>query len=640
MMEGLRSTRRWPFGLALVLVALLPAALTDNPYYLRIGIQYGAVYAIVLAGLNVLIGATGQVSLGHVGIFATAAYAGAYAGAAGLPWILTAVAAVVTALLVGLLIGFPALRLRGAYLALTTFAFGLLVIELISAVPRVVAGAGATATVTNVPRPVLGPIVLSGNRGYYVFGILLAAPMVALARNVFWSPAGRQLQAVRDHEGAAATLGISIVPAKVGAFLFSAALAGVAGALYASFDPLLSPDNFKAEDSIAFVIALLIGGLAAPVAGPVLGAAGSIALVYLGQTFFRSYQALLTALVFLAILAFAPRGLGGLLRRTPLRRVLPGPGTTLVEAASRDREAGSIRSPIEASGTGADATAVVAVGLSAREHGDTHTVAHPAGTVLVERAPLLEVQHLVKSYGGVRAVDDVDFMVKTGEIHVLMGPNGSGKSTCLDVVCGLVPADRGRVLLSGEDITDLPAHERARAGVARTFQEIRLFPGLTVLENAMVGNPSRFAVWRQVLRTRGVVAEERAHADEALALIDAWGLGEFAGRPAADLSYGQRKMLELARAASRNPRILLVDEPSAGLNPRWVSSMVEALQALREAGHTLLVVEHHQDVIADLADAVTVLDHGSVIAVGPPADVQRDPRVVDVYLGPGASRLS
>lgn len=639
MTDLVAGTRRWPYGIALLAVALVPALLTDNPYYLRLGIQYGAIYAIVLAGLNVLIGGTGQVSLGHVGIFATAAYAGAYVGAAGLPWILTAVAAVTAALAVGLVIGFPALRLRGAYLALTTLAFGLLVIQLISAIPRVLAGAGATATVVDVPRPVLGPIVLTGNRGYYVFCILLAAPMVALARNVFWSQSGRQLQAVRDHEGAASTLGISIVPAKLGAFLFSAALAGLAGALYASFDPLLSPDNFKAEDSITFVIALLVGGLAAPVAGPVLGAAGSIVLVYLGQTYFRSYQALLTALVFLAILAFAPRGLGGLLRRTPLRRLLPGVGETLVQSAAKARATDAPRSPIEASDTGADATAVVAVGLSARENGDTTTVAHPAGTVLVERAPLLEVQDLVKSYGGVRAIDGVDFLVKSGDIHVLMGPNGSGKSTCLDVICGLAAADSGRVFLCGNDLTSMPAHARARAGIARTFQEIRLFPGMTVLENAMLGNPSRYRAWRQLLRTRGVAAEEREHAAEALALLEAWGLGEFASRAASDLSYGQRKMLELARAASRRPRVLLVDEPSAGLNPRWVASMVEALQALRAAGHTLLVVEHHQDVIADLADTVTVLDSGVVIAEGPPAAVQRDPRVVDVYLGPGAARL-
>lgn len=640
MKDLLTGTRRWPLGILLVAAALAPALVTDNPYYLRLAIQYGAIYAIVLAGLNVLIGATGQVSLGHVGIFATAAYAGAYAGSAGLPWVVTAIAAVVTALCAGLVIGFPALRLRGAYLALTTLAFGLLVIQLISAIPRVVGGPGATATVVDVPRPVLGPIVLAGYRGYYVFCVLLAAPMVALARNVFWSHTGRQLQAVRDHEGAASSLGISIVPSKLGAFLFSAALAGLAGALYASFDPLLSPDNFKAADSIAFVIALLIGGLAAPVAGPVLGAAGSIALVYLGQTYFRSYQALLTALVFFAIVAFAPRGLGGLLRRTPLRHLLPGPGETLVATATRARGTGTVRSPIEASGTGADATAVVAVGLSAREGGDTHAVAHPAGTVLVEHAPLLEVRQIAKSYGGVRAVDGVDFLVKAGEIHVLMGPNGSGKSTCLDVVCGLVPADRGSVLLCGDDISTLPAHKRARAGVARTFQEIRLFPTMTVLENAMVGNPSRHRAWRQVLRTPGVVGEELEHAEEALALLEAWGLGEFAARQASELSYGQRKMLELARAASRRPRILLVDEPSAGLNPRWVSSMVDALKALRDAGHTLLVVEHHQDLIADLADAVTVLDNGVVIAEGPPAAVQRDQRVVDVYLGPSAARLS
>jgi len=622
--------RRWPLGVALTAAVAAVALFTDNPYYLNLATWYGAVYAVLLAGLNVLVGATGQVSLGHVAFFAIGAFTGAVAGTAGMPWIVAAALGVAASLGAGALIGFPALRLRGAYLALTTLAFGLIVIQLIDALPRIAGGPASEAAVRDVPRPVLGPLLVGSPQAYFVFCIIIAAVVVALARNVFWSQTGREMQAVRDNEAAAASLGISIMRTKLGAFLFSAACAGLAGVMFASLFQTVSRDSFNEFDSIQYLIALLVGGLAAPVAGPLWGAAASVVLVYVGQTYFRSDQALLTALVFLAILAFAPRGLGGLFRRSPLARLLPGPGATLAQAASR---AGGERAPLEQSMAGADAAAVVAVGFQVRPDGDVRTVQHPAGPVMVERAPLLEVDSLVKSFGGVHAVDDVSFHVRTGEIHVLMGPNGSGKSTCLDLVCGLAKPDRGRVMLCGSDISSLSAHRRARTGIARTFQEIRLFPSLTVLENCMAGNPSQFRTYRQVLRTPAVAREELTHAEAALSLLDAWGLGEFADRPASDLSYGQRKMLELARAASRNPRILLVDEPSAGLNPRWVASMVEALQALRSSGHTLLVVEHHQDVIADLADTVTVLDQGHVIAQGPPSSVQRDPAVIDVYLG-------
>ncbi|MCC7075653.1 MAG: branched-chain amino acid ABC transporter ATP-binding protein/permease [Acidimicrobiia bacterium] len=629
--------RRWPLGLVLVAACASYALFTrDNPYYLRLGIQYGCIYAVVLARLNVLTGANGQVSQGLIAFVTIGAYTAGWAGVAGMPWILTALIAVFFALVGGVLIGAPSLRLRGAYLALATLAFALIVLELLEAMPRVLGVPGGSAVVLDVPRPVIGPLALGSNRGYFLFTLAIAVPVVALSRNFFWSQTGRQLVAIRDDEAAAASIGIAVFPAKLGAFLFSAGCAGLGGAMFAAFNEAVFPEDFTVVESLRYVVALIIGGLAAPVAGPVLGAAAMILLVYVGQRWFQDDQALLTGLVFLGFLAFAPMGVGGLLRRGAEAVGLAWiyPGNTLVAVAARRKmgpegDLGSLR-PSDA---GADSRAVVRFGTEMTGHGHLQSIDHPAGPVLAEEPPLLECVGVSKAYGGVRAVDDLSFDLREGSIHVLMGPNGSGKSTALDVISGLVPPDSGRVHLAGRDITDLPAHARARLGIGRTFQEIRLFHSLTALENCMVANASQRRTLVQLARLPRARREDEAHAEDALTILEAWGLGEFADRPAGALSYGQRKMLELARAASRHPSLLLVDEPAAGLNPRWVGAMVDALSALRDAGFTLLVVEHHQDVIADLADTVTVLDQGRKIAEGPPQHVQRLPEVIEVYLG-------
>ena len=631
--------RRWPLGLVLVAVFCLIALVTQNAYYARLGIWYGAIYAIVVAGLNVLIGASGQVSLGTVGLVVIGAYVSGWAGTAGMPWVIAALLAMIFAMLGGLVIGAPALRLRGAYLALSTLAFALVVFKLLEAVPRVLQVPGSEAVVLNVPRPVIGTLTFAADNQYFLFCVIVAAPMVALARNYFWTQTGRELQAVRDDESAAAALGISVYPAKLGAFIFSAALAGLAGAMLASLNGFVTPQDFFVGksvqgESLRYVVALLIGGLAAPVAGPIVGAIGMLILVWLGQTYFQDNQALLTGVVFLLLLAIAPRGLGGLFRRGSelirIDRWLPGPGITLAIGAAGRRGTPNVTSEL-ASGpesarpqNGRNTHATLPAVPTKTDTGDTGGSAP---------APLLEVSGLTKSFGGVHAVEDVSFDVPAGQIHVLMGPNGSGKSTCLDLITGLSSPDAGRVRIGGRDVTELAAHRRARFGVGRTFQEIKLFGSLNALENCMVGTGSKYRAVTQITRLPFVRREDEASADRSLETLDAWGLAEFAERKASDLSYGQSKMLELARAVSRQPRLLLVDEPSAGLNPTWVDAMVRALSGLREIGYTLLIVEHHQDVIADLADVVTVLDHGRVIAQGPPAAVQRDPAVINVYLG-------
>jgi branched-chain amino acid transport system permease protein len=637
--------RRWPLGLVLVAVAALVPFFAPNDYVLRLFIQYGCIYAVILAGLNVLIGGTGQVSLGHVALVAIGAYAGGAAGAAGMPWMVTALIAVTLAVVGGLLIGAPALRLRGAYLALSTLAFALIVVQLIGALPGLLGNPDA-ARIADVPRPVFGALVLSNDAAYYWFCLALAAPVVWLSRNVFWTATGRQLLAVKDNESAASALGIGVFSAKLGAFLFSAACAGLAGAMFASFNEAVFAEDFTSIESLRYVVALLIGGLAAPVAGPVAGAVATVALVYVGQVYFEAEQALLTALVFLGILAFAPRGVGGV-GRAVLTRLRLGwllPGGALTALARRNARVASPTAP--------DASRTAGPGSGPGDARDAGTDTGPAPgadptrvSAILRRPdpptnpdePLLSCRGIVRTYGGVRAVDGVDLDVAGGAIHALMGPNGSGKSTLLNVVSGLLRADDGTVRLDGTDVSALPAFRRARAGIGRTFQEIRLFPSLTALENCMLGEGSTHRVVPQLLRLPATRREDEQHATAALELLDAWGLGDFAERTADALSYGQRKMLELARAAARSPRLLLIDEPSAGLNPRWVDAMVAALRTLREGGITLLLVEHHQDVIADLADTVTVLDQGRVIAEGPPAVVQRDQRVLDVYLGTGVS---
>lgn len=631
--------RRWPLGLVLVAVAALVPFFAPNDYVLRLCIQYGCIYAVILAGLNVLIGGTGQVSLGHVALVAIGAYAGGAAGAAGMPWMVTAVIAVALAVAGGLLIGAPALRLRGAYLALSTLAFALIVVQLIGALPGLLGNPDA-ARIADVPRPVFGALVLSNDASYYWFCLALAVPVVWVSRNVFWTATGRQLLAVKDNESAASALGIGVFSAKLGAFLFSAGCAGLAGAMFASFNEAVFAEDFTSIESLRYVVALLIGGLAAPVAGPVAGAVATVALVYVGQVYFEEEQALLTALVFLGILAFAPRGVGGIgravLTRWRLGWLLPGGALTALARRRTGIDAPAAPNPKAADADdaaggsdtgpapGADPTRVSAI------------LKRPDPPKQPD-APLLSCRGIVRTYGGVRAVDGVDLDVTGGTIHALMGPNGSGKSTLLNVVSGLLRADDGTVSFDGADITAMPAFRRARAGIGRTFQEIRLFPSLTALENCMLGEGSTHRVLPQLLRLPATRREDAEHATAALELLGAWGLGDFAERTADALSYGQRKMLELARAAARSPRLLLVDEPSAGLNPRWVDAMVAALHTLREGGITLLLVEHHQDVIADLADTVTVLDQGRVIAEGPPAAVQRDQRVLDVYLGTGVS---
>ncbi|MCA3414762.1 MAG: branched-chain amino acid ABC transporter ATP-binding protein/permease [Roseomonas sp.] len=593
-MSAQNPRRLAPLGwlLAIILVAAWPS-LAPNPFFVHLG-QTFAYTAIAVIGLNILLGLSGQMSLGQAGFYAIGAYGSAITATSfGWPLWLSMPFGLLAAGLVGVLLGLVALRTRGLYLAMATLAFGFIV-EIWA--QRAVDLTGGTMGLFGVPQLDFGDF---RNAAAYTFWICAAALLLVQLGSdwVFSSGTGRKLRAIKESESFAQTVGLNVSLWRTAVFTASALLAGLAGILFAHQSGFVSSDAFSIRLSIALLIAAVIGGLG-DTRGPLLGTAILVAIAEVIAGF-HTIGLIIYGGILLAVLLLVPEGAVGMLR-----------------AAIRPMRRAAHSSPI------AEAGMPQAVA----------TRPPPPGT---RRGGSLEVVGLSKSYAGVVALRDVSFSVAPGTIHALIGPNGAGKSTLINCVAGLYRADMGSVHLGQNEVTSLSAHQRARLGLARSFQNLQLISGLTVIENVMLGlrpQAGEGGIRAMMRWVAGLPHEEQERA-RALAVLDALAIAHLADRTPAELPYGHRKLVELARALAQDPLVMLLDEPVAGLNPLEAQQIATALRRLRDSGKTILLVEHNMEFVMGLSDRVTVLDHGVVIADDTPLAVQGDKKVIAAYLG-------
>ena len=652
-----------PLLAAIAAILVIPFVVT-SPYYLHL-LQTIAIFAIVVLGLDVVFGYTGEVSIGHAALFGIGAYT---AGVLSMHfnigfWPSLIVAPIVTAAF-GALLALPALRVTGPYLAMVTLAFGTIVQILINEIVPLTNGPLGIKFSTpalfdwrdysNVlPFLDMSAKRMKESQFFILSGFALIGVIVVINR-ILASRFGRAFEALRDSPIACDCMGVSVYRHKVIAFVTSAAFAGFAGVFFSYSEQYIAPNNFSFELSVLFLLAVTMGGRKSRL-GPIIGAA---IIVYLPNlladiSLFRIVAGIIAAVAVLAGGASAirdPDSRGRVImpvalcvaffvfslflqKITDFKLTLFGMMILFVVYYLPDGIVGFLKTIF------AQAMPSLFGRAKMSTSGGSENDAFVAAPVVDKDRALLDVGQVIMQFGGLKALGGVDLVVKPGTIHGLIGPNGSGKSTMMNVLTGIYTPTSGDVKFENHSLAGLNSPQIAALGVARTFQNVQLFGELTLTENVLVGlqHTYKSGIFEVAVGLPRATSDEFAARKRAAAILDFVGLASLANEEARNLPYGKQRLLEIGRALALDPKLLLLDEPAAGLTAPDIKELITIIRKIRDHGITVILIEHHMDVVMSICDTITVLDFGEKIAEGKAAEVQANPRVIEAYLGGAAA---
>lgn len=551
--------------------------------------------------INILSGYGGQISLGQAGFFAVGAYASSILMIKySVPLLLSIPVAILLSVLVGFILSIPAGRVKEFYLAMVTLGFGLILTVVIREWDLL----GGFSGLSGIPSPVTSTLNILGFQvgfgAFYYLSFICMILVTLIKRNIIHSHIGRSFLAIKTNEVAASSIGLNPTNVKQMIYMVSAGVAGFAGALYAHYMSYIGYGQFDMMKSVAILVMAIIGGLGSSI-GPFLGAAFETFIPHSLQIF-EKYQLLIYGIILVLAIRYLPKGIAGLLK-------------------------------VKESYINLSQSEIKAIASQVNLFSEQQKT-NVSKKVQIGNEHLLSAKEIGKSFGGLRALDNVSLNVRKGEIHGLIGPNGSGKSTLVNVITGAYTTTEGKVTYQQETITNTSMHKLAKKGIVRIFQDPRIIEEATVLENVLLGAQTSIkSGFLAALSGYFNRKDELYWTQKALQTLKLCGIEEQANVESGTLPYGTRRLIEIARAIISEPNVLILDEPAAGLSEVEVEYLSDLLKLLKKEGVSILIIDHHLSFLFNLIDSVTVLDYGKVIYQGNVQEMQKDEKVIEAYLG-------